>query len=177
MASWMLVLGLIAMLSSLLPMCGCWECFAQDSVYLSASELTVENLEEALKNVTISPEFACEFYLEFDYRSRSFTLTFPTSMGFRRRTATENTGIQISTTIGLDPSTQKPDQTFIKTKVGIICYSHNACDRELIVVHFEWLTSANYTELELAIRPRILLANTKKSKSYPLQTNTNLVKH
>ena len=174
---WTLVIGFIVMLASLVPTCGSVECLQGDAVYLSSSDLTVDHLEEALKSLPTDALAVCQVSMVFDFRSRRFTMEFQAAMSFRRRRSVENTYTYISTSIGLDHSEQNPNQTSLKTKVDLVCYSDDACDRVLIFVYFQWMISADYAELELAIHPWILLADTKTSKHCVLETDTDLVNH
>lgn len=175
MVFWMSVIGFIVMLASLVPMCDSVECLQGDPVYLSSSELTVEHLEEALKKLTTDELAICQVSMGFDIHSRSLTVKFLALMRFRRRRSAENTYTFISTSIGLDPSNQNPNQTSLETKLELGCYSDNACDRDLVLLYFQWMISADFAALELAIQPWILLADTKNCKYCVLATDTNLV--
>ena len=177
MAFWMIVIGFIVMLASLVPTCGSVECLQGDAVYLSSSELTVEHLEDALKSSPTDELAICQVSMEFDFHSRSFTMEFHALMRFRRQRSAENTYTYISTSIALDHSEQNRNQTSLKTEVELGCYSDDACDRVLIFIYFQWMISADYAELELAIHPWILLADIKKRKHCVLVRDTNLVNH
>ena len=164
MASGMMVLFFAALLVSLVSICGSIECIAGDSVQLSSDELTMEHLQAALENSAIVEEAICLASMKFDFRSRTFTLVFASRTGLRRRRSSENAYTNIFTSIGLSQSKQNPNQTSLRTVVDLGCYSGDGCDRALIFIHFQWLISADHTELELATHPWILLSETRKSK-------------
>jgi hypothetical protein len=149
--------------------CNGIKCVDDTHIQLSSSELTLINIQHILNDLKYSNRMKCQVYIEFDSIAEKLMIKFGASMELPRIRSVENVYINIVTSMRSVGSEKNSNQTSISTKMYLVCYNDDACDRQLILEHFDWLIKTNYKNLESTIRPLILVQSDKKG------TFTNLV--
>ncbi|CAF0895837.1 unnamed protein product [Adineta steineri] len=140
------------------------KCVDQIQLQLSSSEMTLLNNETIFKNLKSIDRTMCQVYVEFDFINQKLIIKFGQSMEFPRLRSVENTYINIVTSMASVNFEKKINQTSIKTKINLICYSNHKCDQQLIFEILDRLIKTNYKDLESHIRSLIFVQKIKTNK-------------
>lgn len=151
-----------------LTTCHGMKCIDQTQIQLSISDILVNNIDTFFNDLKIISSMNCQVYMEYDSILQKFTIAFGQSIKFPRFRSGENTYIHIGTSIKSANPEKNINQTTIITQIHMFCYSNNECDRQLVIEHINWLIKTNYRDLELIIRPLILVQGDKKGTSHRL---------
>lgn len=149
-----------------LATCNGIKCIDKIQVKLSTSEVMLNSIETFFNDMKTSTSKMCQVYMEFDSITQIFTIEFNQSIKSPRLRSIENTYIHIATSIkSANEGKKESNQTSIKTKIHMVCYSNNECDRQLVLEHINWLIQTNYQNLESIIRPLLLVQGEKKVRT------------
>jgi hypothetical protein len=146
-------------------------CLVGDPIELSSSTLINVNIEQLLNNRSRHERLMCQAWIEFDHVSKVFKLEFGSSMLTRWTRSTENIYTHVITSMIFSNPQYNRTRTSIQTKIELLCYSDDECDRQLILAYFQWLIISDSRQLEHAVRPWILIEHQVNSKA----TQANLL--
>jgi len=118
-------------------------CIDQNEIQLSISHMQMDNIQQSLADLKSSNNEKCQVYIEFNSITQEFIIKFGHALEIPRLRSVENTYIGRSTLIQTNNN-----NTSILTKIEIVCYSNNECDRELVIEGIQWLLKTDYQQLD-----------------------------